>query len=1025
MEISPRIWFFVLNSGNESEEFCITVRKRASNGDLLENDICIYSLAEDVIENLFLRISDWKWGEYFRLANQNVNWEETEPIEKIIFKEKDKTLLRVKVANSRPNSKKVLLKFHLINDNHHITDISKINLDDWDPKIYEYSIKYYGGVIRNHLINNLEKIKLIGTPGQLHCFGKQSIGLIGGGSCSKGNFSWCSGITLYGDGTILSFSHEGFLLESHGHKVIKTILNNLLEIKNESKNKLNIGFIGFSEQESLNFVQGVNNGKCNLTRSLFYELLDFKNIKDMVFSGNTDIIVLNGSREKLKSTNEVVNCSNILKEYIYSGKILVIGLCPWGWECINGSGSLKRNSICNEINKEMGMIYTDEYFWGSGEYIEIKNEKSLLSTYFYWEKLTHSLEYPNDKSLEFGLDEYFLMAKDIENHLNCINKTSEQQRIVRFIAEFLKKEPYLELNPPFNMQSGIIILIMSITTTRMNEDCSEKLEIEGESEYFFNNFDNWISENQFWRDNLLFLDKCQSELNVQETNLLVDEHFCSVFNCPLEWQNTGIYLRYKSKIKVDFISNVDFNSNHFQVKLRIGCHSDYLRFKEIDILNRVPVISKVYNWNLEDSKSIVIESPCDGIVYFEFICSIKTGNLSKIDLEKQQEIGLLKFETLNELKLTLTPIYSIDDHQISKNSDGRIIVSDLNKWKKLFSNSIGNYRSQLPYWLELHGKKVVLTLPIKVFFQNYGIAIDELLEFWDSVVSIQDDLFKNDKWSKERIVCDIQISDGYMHSGYPIMVHLDMVEDYLYKGGLLDLKTIKNEGNWGIYHELGHNRQSNYWTFNGTEEVTVNLFTMYTYYKLHPNKYPLNIDYVRDQLEIGIEYLIELRTNLESSKKTEDMFRNRWINNHGIAFCNYFILIVIFGWDTFKTIFRVYETISKMECNIFENQDDVAKMATWIIVFSSVVGIDMKNFFIEWGWWFCMEPAKSKIDIQALCVELQRCLLKIGNMICVNESSKKDNISSYEDLVLVNGWNTFNLNSLELLLDFQGNSNYS
>ena len=78
----------------------------------------------------------------------------------------------------------------------------------------------------------------------------------------------------------------------------------------------------------------------------------------------------------------------------------------------------------------------------------------------------------------------------------------------------------------------------------------------------------------------------------------------------------------------------------------------------------------------------------------------------------------------------------------------------------------------------------------------------------------------------ERYVVDVQISAGYMHSGYPIMTHDDVA------AALVDLEKLMHQGHggvWGFYHELGHNHQSRDWTFDGTSEVTVNLFTLYVF----------------------------------------------------------------------------------------------------------------------------------------------------------------------------------------------------
>ncbi len=51
------------------------------------------------------------------------------------------------------------------------------------------------------------------------------------------------------------------------------------------------------------------------------------------------------------------------------------------------------------------------------------------------------------------------------------------------------------------------------------------------------------------------------------------------------------------------------------------------------------------------------------------------------------------------------------------------------------------------------------------------------------------------------------------------MTHLDAAPR------MVDLATLLSKGEWGLFHELGHNHQSAAWTFDGTGEVTVNLFS--------------------------------------------------------------------------------------------------------------------------------------------------------------------------------------------------------
>jgi hypothetical protein len=82
--------------------------------------------------------------------------------------------------------------------------------------------------------------------------------------------------------------------------------------------------------------------------------------------------------------------------------------------------------------------------------------------------------------------------------------------------------------------------------------------------------------------------------------------------------------------------------------------------------------------------------------------------------------------------------------------------------------------------------------------------------------------------SGERINIDVQVSVGYLHSGYPSQGPLEGAH------GLADIVTLRADGNWGWMHEMGHQMQlrpdrawgnANPYTFDNSIECTVNLFT--------------------------------------------------------------------------------------------------------------------------------------------------------------------------------------------------------
>jgi hypothetical protein len=52
-----------------------------------------------------------------------------------------------------------------------------------------------------------------------------------------------------------------------------------------------------------------------------------------------------------------------------------------------------------------------------------------------------------------------------------------------------------------------------------------------------------------------------------------------------------------------------------------------------------------------------------------------------------------------------------------------------------------------------------------------------------------------DSQKRERVVCDKQASAGYMHSGYPIVTHLDVCEKSA-KYCILDIAKMRQTGSW-------------------------------------------------------------------------------------------------------------------------------------------------------------------------------------------------------------------------------------
>ncbi|VDI64024.1 Hypothetical predicted protein [Mytilus galloprovincialis] len=205
------------------------------------------------------------------------------------------------------------------------------------------------------------------------------------------------------------------------------------------------------------------------------------------------------------------------------------------------------------------------------------------------------------------------------------------------------------------------------------------------------------------------------------------------------------------------------------------------------------------------------------------------------------------------------------------------------------------------------------------------------MKVWDSVVSAHIDLLGKDPSNGrgQWVVTDEQPSIGYMHSGYPIVTHLDMADPNKRPHS----KRKNRKGSWGMFHELGHNFQDSMWTWGGTKEVTCNIFTLHAM-DVVCNVKPWDHLWVREKFENASNYL------------REGAKYDKWCSNAGIALLVYAQLARDFGWGTYKSVFRTYDKLPKDKRP--SNQQEKENM--WIQTFSNVVKRNLSLVFEFWGW---------------------------------------------------------------------------
>jgi hypothetical protein len=364
---------------------------------------------------------------------------------------------------------------------------------------------------------------------------------------------------------------------------------------------------------------------------------------------------------------------------------------------------------------------------------------------------------------------------------------------------------------------------------------------------------------------------------------LVENRELTIDTAVPGWHSTGLYAAPGALIKVTFPE--DSIGKKFGV--RIGCHTDNLWHQEK--WSRVPEITVSAKI---DARETSIANAFGGLVYIEVPDKTRGFNLQ---CTIQGAVGA-PFFVLGKT----TPV----------------------EWLK--------QRSKPGPWAELECGRVILTIPSEHVRQLEDPT--QVAKLWDNVVRLEDELAGTAHLRKrpERIVADVQISAGYMHSGYPIMTHLDVA------GHVTNLAKLQ-AGSWGHFHELGHNHQSGDWTFEGTGEVTCNIFSLYVMEKLC-EKPPGQGHGAMEPAKVSRRLTQHLQG--DSAQKWE-----RWKGDPFLALTMYHQLRMGFGWEAYSKVFAEYRDLPKAE----RPKTDQDKRDQWMVRFSRAVGRNLGPFFEAWG----------------------------------------------------------------------------
>ena len=253
---------------------------------------------------------------------------------------------------------------------------------------------------------------------------------------------------------------------------------------------------------------------------------------------------------------------------------------------------------------------------------------------------------------------------------------------------------------------------------------------------------------------------------------------------PDAWQETGLYAAPGEVVTVKVAS---LPEQHV-VKVIIGCHRDAL-FK-LPKWNRFPLIARTFDLKVGENK---IANAFGGQLFIQS---------SHKDWRKPTKAS-------PSTPLLFSNAVAMPTYVLGRDTP--------ESWAKA---------KQLPApWVTLCGKQVILHVQASAVKELTDPKA--LLEWWDKAMALEDDLIALARRAPERVVPDRQISAGFMHSGYPFMCWIDPSQK-----DSVDLPKLMKEGNWGFFHELGHNHQRRDWTFDGQTEVTCNFFSLYVMEKL-------------------------------------------------------------------------------------------------------------------------------------------------------------------------------------------------
>uniref|UniRef100_A0A3Q2ZAD0 TRPM8 channel-associated factor homolog n=1 Tax=Kryptolebias marmoratus TaxID=37003 RepID=A0A3Q2ZAD0_KRYMA len=489
-----------------------------------------------------------------------------------------------------------------------------------------------------------------------------------------------------------------------------------------------------------------------------------------------------------------------------------------------------------------------------------------------WANILPNLEFTSEKTT---------FRQDLSVYVCTVWSEEDPEKIQNFVAEggglvvvgqawsWASRNPALN---PLQDFSGMTMQLMNLNLSTVSKDIFKTPEPSKANYLHFRHLLHRLASHAI----------DGTELTKQD-----EEHFEQLrlkfsYFLSIKAYDSSVYTQTLSKV-TDIKSDDKYEPcDHCHLKIQIGCQSDRLYDREE--YYRPPVVIKTFPVT---SERMQVWNVWGGLIYL-----VAPPNVTANE------------EVVVEVAVS-APYYKSG-------------VTKAEDWSSI--------REAPAPWAEFEFENIILTAPSH-FIRNLEFPL-ELEKMWNDIMRGIADLsvIPHKFIRKERIVADVQIAAGWMHAGYPVMIHFSTASR------LFSLEYIKTTGLWGELHELGHNQQKSYMEFRlYTKEATCNLWALYV------NEEVIGVNRVKangvtPEFRKGV-----VEKYINGGRNLSDWYT--WT-----AFETYMQLQERFGWDAFKKVFAAYQKMSNFP------SDNEGKMNLYAETFSQTVNMNLTGFLKAWGW---------------------------------------------------------------------------